>query len=377
MTLCVCGGRTFCLLLHESLIFMVPYWLFFLVPALAALASGPVMRVRADGTRPLRIDATWMLMIVALSLIIGFRYEVGGDWGNYFRYLFGAANLNFSDLGGLEDPGYWALNILSVKLGFGITGVNTFGAFIFSIGLVVFCRSLPRPWLALACAMPYLVTVVAMGYTRQAIALGLLMIGLVMLGRQRFVFFTLWVLAGALFHKSAVVLIPIAALTISKNRFFTLSLVAAATALGYVTLLADSAAHLIDNYVDENIESAGALIRLTMNAIPAFIFLLYRKRFALSSAENKLWLILSLMAVGMFLAFFPTNLSTALDRMALYIIPLQLMVFAHLPDAIGVFGRRNQAIVALILFYYAMILFVWLNFADHSHRWVPYQMGIG
>ena len=333
--------------------------------------------MRADGARPLRVNGAWILVILILTLVIGFRYEVGGDWSNYFRYLSDAAYLSFSDLSGLEDPAYWALNILSVQLGFGITGVNTFAAFLFSIGLVMFCRSLPRPWLALACAMPYLVTVVAMGYTRQSIAIGLVMIGLAMLGRQRFVAFALLVLAGALFHKSAAVLIPLAALTISKNRFLTLSLVAAATALGYVTLLADSAAHLVDTYVDQNIESAGAIIRLAMNVIPAFIFLLYRKRFTLSLAEKKLWLILSLMAIGMFLAFFPTNLSTALDRMALYIIPLQLVVFAHLPDAIGVFGRRNQAIVAMILFYYSATLFAWLNFANHASYWVPYQMWIG
>lgn len=356
---------------------MLPYWLFFLVPALAALESGPRLRVRADGTRPLRIDATWLLMIVALTLVIGFRYEVGGDWGNYFRYLFGAENLNLSDLSGMEDPGYWALNILSTQLGLGITGVNTFGAFLFSTGLVLFCRSLPRPWLALACAMPYLVIVVGMGYTRQAIALGLVMIGLVMLGRQRFVVFALWVLAGALFHKSAVVLIPIAALTISKNRFLTLALVTGASALGYVSLLADSAARLVETYVDQTIASSGAFIRLAINAVPAILFLLYRKRFAISPTEKRLWLIFSFMAVGMFLAFFPTNLSTALDRMALYIIPLQLVVFAHLPDAIGTFGRRNQAIVALILLYYATILFVWLNFGIHSTYWVPYQMGLG
>jgi hypothetical protein len=156
-----------------------------------------------------------------------------------------------------------------------------------------------------------------------------------------------------------------------------LFLVAAATAVGYVTLLADSAERLVDTYVDQNIASAGAFIRLAMNAVPAFLFLLHRKRFAFSSAENRLWLIFSLMAIGMFLAFFPTNLSTALDRMALYIIPLQLVVFAHLPDAIGVFGRRNQAIVAFILLYYATVLFIWLNFAAHSRLWVPYQMGIG
>lgn len=318
-----------------------------------------------------------MLTILLLTVVIGFRYKVGGDWGNYFRYLFSAYNLTFADLGRLEDPGYWALNILSTQLGWGMAGVNTFGAFIFSIGLVLFCRSLPRPWLALACAMPYLVTVVAMGYTRQAIALGLVMVGFVMLGRQRFVVFSLWVLAGALFHKSAVVLIPIAGLTISKNRFLTWSLVAGASALGYVTLLQDSASRLLDTYEDQNIASSGAFIRLLMNAVPAVLFLLYRKRFALAPGEKELWLSFSLLAIGMFIAFFPTNLSTALDRMALYIIPLQLVIFAHLPDALGAFGRRNQGIVTLILLYYATVLFVWLNFANHSHRWIPYQMGIG
>lgn len=356
---------------------MLPYWLFFIVPALAAIVSSPIMRVRADGARPLRIDAAWALTIVVLIIVIGFRYDVGGDWNNYYRYLFRAYHLTFSDLGALEDPGYWALNILSTLFGWGMTGVNTFGAVLFSVGLVLFCRSLPRPWLALACAMPYLVTVVAMGYTRQAIALGLAMIGLVMLGRQRFVIFALLVLAGALFHKSAVLLIPIAGLTVSRNRFLTMVLVAGATALGYVTLLEDSAAHLVETYKDQNFESAGAFIRLAMNFTPAALFLLYRNRFALAGGERKLWLIFSLLAVGMFFAFFLTNLSTALDRMALYIIPLQLVVFAHLPDVLGAFGRRNQAIVAMILLYYATVLFVWLNFANHSHRWVPYQMGLG
>lgn len=355
---------------------MLPYWFFFIIPSLAALASSPRMRVRPDGIRPLQINAIWIFIIVALTLVIGFRYDVGGDWSNYFRYLFVAQNLNFSDLFSMDDPGYWAFNILSVKLGMGMTGVNTFGALLFSIGLVVFCRSLSRPWLALACAMPYMITVVAMGYTRQSIALGLVMIGLVMLGRQRFVLFAFWVLAGALFHKSAVVLVPIAGLTLSKNRFLTLSFLTAAMALGYITLLADSAQNLINNYRDEIMTSEGALVRLGMNVVPATLFLLYRKRFALVPSENRLWITFSIIAAGMFVAFFLTSLSTALDRMALYIIPLQLVVFANLPDAIGAFGRRNQAIVALILLYYAATLFIWLNFANHSIYWVPYQMGI-
>lgn len=356
---------------------MLPYWLFFLVPAIAALSSRPLFKVQTGGVRAPQVDGTWMLVIVAITIVIGFRYEVGSDWPNYYRYLYGAQYMNVSDLFGMKDPGFWALNVLSTRLGFGITGVNVFSAFLFSIGLVLFCLSLPRPWLALSCAMPYLVTVVAMGYTRQAIAVGLIMIGLVMLGRQRFGAFALWVLAGALFHLSAAVLIPIAGLTISKNRFLSLSLIAGATALGYVTLLAGNAGLVINNILEQGMQSEGALIRLSMNAVPAVLFLLYRKKFSLSPTEHKLWLIFSVIAVCMFLAFFPTNLSTLLDRTALYIIPLQLVVFTHLPDAIGAFGRRNGVIVAGILLYYATAMFVWLNFAANSNNWLPYQMGIG
>ena len=343
---------------------------------MAALNSRPLKRVRPDGTRPIRLDASWMLMILILTVLIGFRYDVGGDWGNYFSYLYAAETLTFADLSTLADPGYWALNILSLRLGWGMTGVNVFGALIFSIGLVVFSRSLPRPWLALACAMPYLVIVVAMGYTRQSIALGLAMIGLVMLSRKRLVAFVVWVLLGALFHKSAVLLLPIAGLTVSRNRWLNLGLVASATYLGYVVLLEEHADDLIQTYVDQEIQSAGAFIRLAMKAVPAVLFLLYRHRFALPPNEKKLWSIFSLISISMFVVFFPTSLSVALDRMGLYVIPLQLFVFAHLPDVLGAFGRRNDRIVSWILLYYALVLFVWLNFAHHSHRWVPYQVGI-
>ncbi|MEO9632720.1 MAG: EpsG family protein [Sulfitobacter sp.] len=322
------------------------------------------------------MNSTWLLILLILTVLIGFRYEVGGDWANYLRYITRAYSLDFADLRTLDDPGYWALNILSLTLGFGMTGVNTLGAFIFSIGLVVFCRSTPRPWLALACAQPYLVTVVAMGYTRQSIALGLAMIGLVMLGRGRFVVFIVWVLLGALFHKTAVMLLPIAAFSSSRNRWLSLGIIISATLLGYKVLLEDSAVHLVQTYTDQSIASSGALVRLSMNLLPAILFLFYRYRFLIAASERNLWSVFSLLAVGMFVVFFPSNLSTPLDRLALYVLPLQLTVFSHLPDALGVFGKRNQVVIFAILIYYALAMYVWLNFAVHSRYWVPYQLGV-
>ena len=97
----------------------------------------------------------------------------------------------------------------------------------------------------------------------------------------------------------------------------------------------------------------------------------------IAPSEKKLWTVISLISIGMFITFFPTNLTTALDRMALYFIPLQLVAFAYLPDAIGRPGGQNQNIVACILLYYAAVMFVWLNFASHASYWLPYQLGIG
>jgi len=59
------------------------------------------------------------------------------------------------------------------------------------------------------------------------------------------------------------------------------------------------------------------------------------------------------------------------DRVALYMLPLQLVVFAHLPD---IFGRKNQGfVVAGVVVYYAAVQFVWLNFASHAFAWLPYR----
>ena len=44
--------------------------------------------------------------------------------------------------------------------------------------LIRFCLAQADPWLSVLIAIPYMVIVVAMGYTRQAVALGILMVGL-------------------------------------------------------------------------------------------------------------------------------------------------------------------------------------------------------
>lgn len=356
---------------------MLPYWLLFLPAVMAAINDRPTGVTNSDGSRKVQFGVSWVAVYILLVIFIGFRFEVGGDWFTYIRYFTRARLQNFSDLTDVADPGYIALNILSYRLGWGLTGVNVLGAAIFAAGLVVFLKTLPRPWLGLAVAIPYLVVVVAMGYTRQGIALGLVMVGLAALRRERFLLFAAWVIVGALFHKSAVLVIPIGVLTSKGDRLRTLGLMGLLGYAAYDALLAQHADRLVDVYVNQELtQSQGALIRLMMNAVPAALFLRFGKRFVVTPREYRLWRVMAILALVMLAALLTLGFSTALDRMALYLLPLQLVVFSHLPDAWGRPNGKNQGVVGLIAVYYALVLLIWLNFAAHSQYWLPYQMGL-
>jgi hypothetical protein len=346
---------------------MIPYWLLFIPFAFGAL-------VERVGTRRRILGPSGALLVLLLTLVVGFRHQVGGDWGNYLRIFDMFEYIPVAEALAMGDPAYSALNSLSAQLGFGVYGVNIICAAFFSLGLVLFCRQQPRPTLALVAAIPYLVIVVGMGYSRQAVALGCGMAGLVALMRGRKLSFAVWVVLGALFHKTAVVLLPIAALAASENKIWTSVWVVVLSAAAYVFTLQDSIDHLVGAYVDSGMQSEGALLRVAMNAVPAMAFLALRKKFQLDPNSDRLWTWLSILSIATLLLLFAMpGASTAIDRMALYLIPLQVYVISRLPDAL--FASRSSARTAVVgaVAYSAAVQFVWLNFAAHAYAWVPYR----
>jgi len=345
----------------------------FLLPALAALHARRHRLHAATGLRSLKLDEAWLTTVLLLSLLIGFRFDVGGDWSVYVGHVYNARYVPIATVLEGKDPGYQLLNWISAQMDWNIYGVNLICGAIFSICLAVFCRSLPRPWLALAVAVPYMVIVVAMGYSRQGVALGLAMLGLVTLGRRQTRWFVFWVVLGAAFHKSAVILLPIAALAATRNRYWTALWVGMVALGAYMLLLEEAVESLVANYVAAEYQSQGAMIRMLMNAVPAAILLLWRRRFEFTAAEAVLWRWFAIISLALLGVFLVSPSSTAVDRVALYMLPLQLVVFVHLPDVFGKRGKYNEVLVAAVLFYYAAVQFVWLNYASHAVAWLPYR----
>jgi hypothetical protein len=348
---------------------MWPYWLLFLVPAVQAGLklglSSPSQK------RPWPLE--WRIVFVVLTLLIGLRYEVGADWGAYLLHIEWATTDTFSEALARPDPAFSVLNWIAARLGLGVYLVNSICAALFSFGLIAFCRSQPRPWLTLVVAVPYLITVVAMGYSRQAVAIGLVMLGLRALVNQQSLKFLLWIAIAAAFHKSAVILVPLVLLSGTRSWFLMLLWVGVTATLLFGLLLQEYVDGLTAQFIEAEYESTGASIRVAMNALPAAFFLLRRKRFHLSQAQFTFWTWMALSALAFVPLLYISPSSAAVDRVALYWIPLQLFVWSRLPSAMGRPGESNALWVYLVILYSMAVHFVWLFFAAHAFAWLPYQ----
>lgn len=312
----------------------------------------------------------WILLGAFFTLLIGLRYQVGGDWGSYLMHYYSAINEPIEVVFLQKDPGYAMLNWLSSRVGGGIYLVNTVCGAVVMAGMIVFARRQPQPLLAFVVAVPYMIVVVAMGYTRQSVAMGFELLALVFLVAGRFRLFVGLVICGALFHKSAVVLLPFAALASTKKRAWTWTWVGAVTVVTFSLILMEHYERLWQLYVERGRVSEGGGIRVAMNALPAVLFLSFRDKMALNQYEKKLWAWIAIFSLACVpLVFFA---STAVDRVALYFMPIQMLVFSRVERLINDEFFRPLARWGVVLGY-GLVLWVWLNYASHAFAWLPYR----
>jgi len=320
--------------------------------------------------------SAFLALLFFLTLLIGLRDQVGGDWFNYFPYLERSLGIPLADVFLEDEPGYGLLNWIAANWGGDVYLVNTLCGLVFTIGLLAFCRAQPRPWLALTLAFPYLITVVAMGYSRQGVAIGLEMLALLALQRNRLLQFLGWIALAATFHRTVLVLLILPASTLSGNLRFSqllrlLLLIGSAYGL-YSAVIAPDIDYYVQGYIEAQYQSQGALIRVLLCLLPALVFLFNRRRFQLPADIQRIWTFMSLLAVAAAIGLFTIASSTAVDRLALYLIPLQIFVGSRIPDT-RIFGIAPASWNQLLIAFSLAVLLGWLLFAGHSQYWLPYR----
>ena len=343
---------------------MFPYWLLFGVCAIGALIARP--QDDADRLSPL-----FWLVGIFIAFLVGLRYEVGADWNTYLLIFERSSHVSFESIFRRSDPAYQLINWWADENNWRIWVVNLACGAIFSWGLIRFCLTQPYPWIALTVAVPYLVIVVAMGYTRQGAALGIILAGLAnYLRRDSILKFAAYIAFAALFHSTAVVAFVLVSLTSRRNRLVNFIGAIAVTILFYNLFLGSSVERFYGVYIKTGYSSQGAFIRIAMDVSAAALFVFIGRKLAFSEVEYRIW---RNFAIASFLALVGLMISpssTAVDRLAIYLLPIQIAVFGRLPvlAAQNIFSR----LVPIALF--GLVLFIWLNFAQFAQLWLPYRM---
>jgi len=254
---------------------MFPYWLLFGV--VAWMAINRIQATYSNGSLHNHWPLSWIICLWVLTSAIGLRHEVGADWYVYLDIFdMGIGSTLGEYLSTSMEPAYSLISWFGGNIWGSIYIVNFLCGLLFSWGLIVFCRSQPLPWLALLVSVPYLITVVAMGYSRQGAAIGLTMLAITILLRGSLWGFFFWISLAMTFHKSAIVLIPFALFAINRNYFISIISVLSAAPILFLLMLQESLPFFIVGYIESEYESSGAAFRIGMNSVPALLFLTYR-----------------------------------------------------------------------------------------------------
>lgn len=362
---------------------MLIYWIVFAGFALAAIVHRDVQpqfafepRSGAGREPPLIRSISPELVALMLIVLIGLRYHVGGDWDNYDLVFVRLGHQNLMDVltYSRNELGYAFLNWLAWQFNAKIWFVNVVCAVPFSWGLMRLSKDQPNPWLSLVVATPFLIVVVGMGFTRQAAALGFLMLAIASFVRTgRLAPFIFYCLLGALFHRTVLVFIPIILLVASRRGVISYLLAGLAIFLAYVTVFASAVDLYSAGYVNADYDSAGAAVRVLMNVLPAAILLSSGDRFYRSVQEKVVWKTFAQLALVSAVALPLVSSSVIVDRLGMYLIPIQLFVFGRI-QFVGTQSTRPDLTWAfLVIMYSASVLIVWLNYGHYAAGWIPYR----
>ena len=160
---------------------MIPYWLlwgFFFLGVL--LSQRQEQAAGHEPDRQFRLPGMAVAGLIGMALMIGFRYDGWRRLGLLRHHVSSRAGLRTFDQ---------TLAAGRSRLRFPELAAQQLGADVWLVNLVCgaadWCGASPhlsganrKPWLSLLITIPYLIIVVGMGYTRQAAALGLVMVGL-------------------------------------------------------------------------------------------------------------------------------------------------------------------------------------------------------
>lgn len=312
----------------------------------------------------------WNLTSVTFCLIIGLRSQVGADWYSYEGIYNMASEVDTFTYLTNGDPGFLMINWIASKFEGGTTLVNLFCACVFMIGINRFCLLHAYPWISIAVAVPYLIVVVSMGYSRQSVSIGFELLAMLAFQNNQYYRLILYIFAAVLFHSSACILVVLLFLLSNQSRVKKIVSLSVFSGAIVFALNSSKIFSMADSYSSNEILSEAGLVRCLMNIFPSIIFMLIKFNGLKKSREDRVYVFMSVASFCAAIA--AVSYSTLSDRLALYLYPIQMYSYSLLINVLE--GSLFKLPAILVIFIqYAMVFFVWINYATYSTAWLPYK----
>lgn len=343
---------------------MLFYLAVYLVIVVMRLAMGEYAR-----TNP----GIYRVILVALFLIAGFRFEVGCDWGGYIAQLDQETQRGLGQtLANREWLWFLFLHFVA-RVGLDYVWINVVAAAGFFVGVHVFAKRQYDPVGFLVLLFPVLIINLPMSGIRQGVAVGLMCIAFTAFMDRRVVKFVIWTAIAGSIHSSAIIFLLLVPFCL-RLRPGVQMLAAAVLALpGLYLLLTGSAADVaFSRYVQTDIEAAGANYRVALIFVTGLVFLFFLRRAwqQLYPYDFPLMLIGALMMIGTGALLLLS--SVIADRTGYYLIPLQAAMLARIPYLPIRSGRPLYFLTPYAVF---LAVFVgWMSVSSLFHDcYVPYK----
>ena len=352
---------------------MLFYFLIFFTLTLISLSSDYIIPTKKIN------DLLLYFIIIFFIFMVGFRDDVGGDWGRYKFYYDNELNpdniFNLKELfRGGHDAGYEFLQLVFLNLNLEFHFITLVIAFIYICAIANIAKKNDYQIFTFLIAFPFLIIVVGMGYHRQAAAFGFIIFALDQLNKNKSINFFILIFLAVLFHKSALIFIFFILINI-KHKIIIFLFFLTLSIFIYNYLYTDIS-RLFDLYLGkfQHLESGGADIRYIFNFIPAIIFLCYSDILSNNRVEKRIYIIKSVVI----LLFLPVLFysSTTADRMLVYFSTIQLLVY---PRINRIFNDNKFSIVytkyihIFIIICYFVFLYTWFAYSSFKDIWIPYQ----
>lgn len=321
-----------------------------------------------------RSRSIFFAALIVLIVFVGLRFHVGKDWNSYLLNYKVISYLPILTIITGPEFGVGLLYWIGRNLGGGFVLVNAISAIVFCVGLFAFAWRTKEPFLALTIACPYLVFVIAMSVTRQAMALGVIFYLFATWERRSTASRTALVLIAALcFHTSALFMLIFVALGTRFSMAARVSAVVAVVVIGLLVTwyLPSRVSHYEESYFGgKAITASGALPHVLLVAIPAAVYLLARRRWAMIYGRDPSLDALAIASVLLVPAVYVS--SVAADRMSLYFWPVAMYVGAgwtgFISSPAGRVGYRLLVIAGSFT-----VALGWFLLANSSWAYIPYK----